>query len=212
MSGVERRSRSHAEPAPEMSVRRRSPEPSKTKRLFVALWPTQRTRERLRTACADVIETAGGRHVPPENLHVTLTFLGSWPVAGEATLRDALADVRGDAFRLRFDRLVVWRKPRVLCLAASETPPALASLVAALETQLESLGWRRSDRLYRPHVTLARKIARQPAAGLEQPIEWPAARFSLVQSETAQEGARYRRLESWPLAREADAGADRGEE
>ena len=50
-----------------------------TKRLFFALWPDHRQRERLRDVISPVAKTVEGRAVDRRNWHVTLAFIGRFP-------------------------------------------------------------------------------------------------------------------------------------
>jgi 2'-5' RNA ligase len=104
-----------------------------------------------------------------------------------------------------FDRVEHWRKPRVLCLAASETPPALDVLVASLRTAISARKLPFDERPYRPHVTLARHVARFDPIATNEPLRWHADSFALVESRTDPSGARYVPLASWLL--DPSAGA-----
>jgi len=55
-----------------------------TRRLFFALWPDDDTRQLIRNNLKKVIQHGGGKRVPEENLHLTLSYLGS---VDEATQR-----------------------------------------------------------------------------------------------------------------------------
>ena len=107
------------------------------------------------------------------------------------------------AFELEFDLVEHWKRPQVLCLAASSTPGPLAALVQSLRSELLLRGFTPEARPFRPHVTLARRVVRAPpsAAGqpLQRPLRWPAHAFALVQSVTDPEGARYVELACWPM-------------
>ena len=52
-----------------------------TQRLFLALWPDPATAAALAVLARDVAEHAHGKATPPENIHLTLAFLGNQPSA-----------------------------------------------------------------------------------------------------------------------------------
>jgi len=55
-------------------------------------------------------------------------------------------------------------------------------LHAALQAQLEGLGFVTDGRRFRPHVTLARRAGASPALPSGPPVSWPVHGFVLVQS------------------------------
>jgi 2'-5' RNA ligase len=95
--------------------------------------------------------------IPVEKLHITTKFIGEWPDKPEARLDElkrSLASVKAPA---PVDIVVrgLGRLPRVL-YAAVEPNDALTALAAATEQAVEGTGVAAENRVYRPHVTLAR--------------------------------------------------------
>lgn len=130
--------------------------------------------------------------------------MGSVPGERLSAVRDTAAEVRAECFDLVLDALEYWRRPQVLCMVACEVPPALASLVQSLRAGLAARGFDTERRPYRPHLTLARKVARPPDHATAEPVRWPATDFVLVESFTGRSGSVYRPLAAWPLqARQA---------
>lgn len=98
---------------------------------------------------------------PPENLHITLKFLGEtgedFARRAETALTAALAGVPG--FAVSLAGLGVFPPvgaPRVLWIGIQEGERALAELAARIEDALAKAGFSREKRRYEPHVTLAR--------------------------------------------------------
>lgn len=165
------------------------------KRLFFALWPDEPTRQ----ACAEVARTlkrSGGKRVLPENLHVTLVFLGSVDEATEAALISAANAIAAPKLTITFDRLDFWRKPRILCLTGRTEGGELKALVAELNAASQALGIEIDTRPYTPHVTLFRKIKDARPITFE-PVVWRADSFCLVESRTLPEGVEYRVIKEW---------------
>src|SRR3981189_1721048 len=112
-------------------------------RLFVALEIPSEVRENL----AALLKTLRAvspqtRCVRPENLHVTLKFIGEVPETQLASIRTALAQVRSDrAVTLDFGGLGFFpneRHPRVFW-AGIEASPNLKTLAADIEKATETL-------------------------------------------------------------------------
>lgn len=170
-----------------------------THRLFFALWPGEALRGALADRVAALAPPGSGRAQRPDQLHLTLVFLGAVPTARLNFVREAAAAVRAEPFELILDTLEYWRRPRVLCLVARELPPALAALVRSLRAELASQGFEPESRPYRAHLTLARKVAHPPGLALIDPVHWSATDFALVESVTERAGSIYRPLGAWSL-------------
>lgn len=175
------------------------------RRVFFALWPTRRVRERVATLTRDAVANAGGRAVLPANYHITIAFLGSVDAPG---LQRAMAvpPVRTGAFNLALDTLGGFGRARVFWIAPSYVPPSLQALEQVLWRRLDSAGFKRETGTFRPHLTLARKS--QPVHGTLGPIRWRATRLALVESVSGANGARYRPLAFWSLGRAFLAESD----
>jgi 2'-5' RNA ligase len=167
--------------------------------VFFALWPGEPLREELAARVAALVTPGTGRAQRPDQLHLTLEFIGSVAEERLPAVRAAAAEVRAESFDLVLDALEYWRRPQVLCMVAREIPPALASLVQSLRAGLAARGFDTERRPYRPHLTLARKVARPPDLGPAEPVRWPATDFVLVESLTERSGSVYRPLAAWPL-------------
>jgi 2'-5' RNA ligase len=167
----------------------------RSRRLYFALWPDDALRAALVAATARAVREAGGRAVPPENLHVTLAFLGSVPERRVAALQAAAQSVTVTPGVQAFDRIAQWGRSGPLVLAATRVEPALAGLRWALANALLAADFALDRREFQPHITLARRpTARWPAAPPEAPggrFEWSWSAFVLVDSETGPEGSRY---------------------
>ncbi len=149
----------------------------------------------------------------PENLHLTLAFLGDVPVARIPSLIDGLAAAVGGvgAFTARaigvgaFPSVV---RPQVLWvgIAAAE----MVGLAARVQAACEREGARRERRAFRPHVTLGRKRSRSGRSGEGLAVlvrdgerdfgSTAIMRAVLYRSELDRTGARHFPLATLPLA------------
>jgi 2'-5' RNA ligase len=168
-------------------------------RLFFALWPDPALRSAAAGRLAAVVPAGQGRPQRPDQLHLTLAFLGYVAEERLSDVRAVATLVTAEPFTVVLDRLEHWRKPGVLCLAASDIPAALAMLVERLRAALADRGLPAESRPYRAHLTLARKLARFDGPWAVDPLPWRAEAITLVESRTDRSGSRYEPLGSWPL-------------
>lgn len=168
-------------------------------RAFYAILPPPDVRHALGQLAEAIGQQARGRAVPAENVHLTLAFVGAWPTSRVHALHAAGAAVRGVPFRLTLDLLGGFRRSGIAWLGSSHPAPQLITLAGALGDALRAHEVTYEARVFRPHVTLARGTrGRGPGASIE-PLAWDVDAFSLMQSQTRPEGARYESLATWPL-------------
>ena len=185
-------------------------------RLFVALEIPSDVRENL----ADLIKSLRmvspqTRWVRPENLHVTLKFIGEVPEAKLAAIRAALAGVRSEQLVvLDFRGLGFFpneKHPRIFW-AGIEASANLKTLAADIDGITEKLGIPREQRPFSPHLTLARFEPSRLPEKLRAAVQENAARefgsfrtnqFHLIESKLKPSGAEYTTIESLPFTAEA---------
>ncbi len=151
-----------------------------TARLFLALWPTPGWAAALPQRLGLAAEAAHGRMLPPQQIHLTLHFLGSVPRQRLPALVEDLR-VPFAPFDLALRRCERWPRGTLVALP-DEPPPALADLHAALGAALQHLGLPVEQRAFRPHVTLARRYDGPVPAPLASPVRWHVTRYALVES------------------------------
>ncbi len=162
-----------------------------TKRLFFALWPDHRQRDRLRDVVNSVAKTVEGRFVDRRNWHVTLVFIGTFPESRVPYLLERAQQIHVQPFRLNFDRLEYWPRPRVASLVAATVPPELQELVDSLNTIMLDLGLKPEDRVYRPHITVVRNARQFTTERLTQRAMTEWSGFELVESVSVPGGVTY---------------------
>lgn len=173
---------------------------NKSVRLFFALWPDETLRSRLAGVIGGLRKTMSGKWVKPENLHLTLAFLGDVNAERVPEVLRIGAETAGTGFTLTLDRAEFWPRNGIICLGASETPPALKELAGNLVGRLGEVGFALEKRAFRAHLTLARKGRSDRARiDLPEPLSWKVDGFCLVESRLRQEGSVYIRRETWPL-------------
>ena len=162
-----------------------------TKRLFFALWPDHRQRERLRDVIGSVAKTVEGRMVDRRDWHVTLAFIGPFPENRIPYLLERASEIQVEPFRLNFDRLEYWARPRVASLSAATVPDELQSVVDSLNLVISDLGIRPEDRNYRPHITVVRNARSFTTERLTQRVVTEWSSFELMESVSGPGGVSY---------------------
>ncbi len=161
----------------------------------------------LRTAAPDV------GWVAPDNLHLTLKFLG--PVAPgridqvEGALARVARGVRPFLLLIRgLGAFPTPPRPRVIWAGAAAGGEALSALAGQVDDAVAALGFERETRAYSPHVTLGRVRASRRDPALAAAIEGGAARefglvhvnkLHLMRSDLSPRGARYTSLGAWSI-------------
>ena len=161
------------------------------RRLFFALWPSERQRETMRDTINPALSVVEGTAVDRRNWHVTLVFIGNFAERDIAPLLEAAKGIDPFNIRLRFDRLTFWQRPKIASLHPRAVPPELESLVESLERILIPFGFEPNERTYRPHITVARRARAFPETPLARPLELQWSEFELVESVPSPRGVQY---------------------
>ena len=189
-------------------------------RLFAAVDPDRPVRAaaaRSARAVAGRLEEDGPgriRWVGPEQLHVTLRFLGEVAEADAEAVRGVFrAPFETGAFTARVSGLGCFPgsgPPRVVWLGIGEGRDGMAAVRAELDRRLASVGWPPEARPFRAHVTLGRmkgwparsrpEVVRALSDVRPDAARWVVDRVTLYESRQTHSGARYHVLESTSLA------------
>ena len=153
------------------------------------------------------------RWCTPDQLHVTLKFLGEVEDDRLPRVQQTVADAAQQVapFVLRLNALGAFpspRSPRVLWCGMDDPAGGCARWVSIADPLFESLGFEREQRAFTPHVTLARsrspRGARLLRGALErlkppEPIEMPVTHMTLFESRLSPHGAQYTPVHRAPL-------------
>lgn len=175
-------------------------------RLFAALALPEAVRQRLALVRAPL---PGARWVPPENMHVTLRFIGEVEPPVATDIDALLSRIIAPAFDIRLAELGTFSsrgRARALWAGVEKSEP-LDHLQAKIEAVCVNAGLPPESRKFHPHITLARcrNVPEAPAAefvatyggfGLP-PVQ--AAAFTLLSSHMGRSGAVYTSEAVYPL-------------
>ncbi|HVS53579.1 MAG TPA: RNA 2',3'-cyclic phosphodiesterase [Opitutaceae bacterium] len=180
----------------------------KTERLFVAVPLPGAVRDTLAAAAQPL---PGIAWTKPEQLHLTLRFLGDVPIVQLEAVAARLAAIRVEPFVLPLEGLGTFppnAPPRVLWIGVGSGHPRLFQLRQRLDDALLAAGLPLDVRTFHPHVTLARctEAAAPAIAGwlrAQRDFVAPPFRvesFALYASELRAGGALHTLRRSFPLA------------
>lgn len=123
--------------------------------------------------------------------HITLPYIGEFEESRIPELQELAGQIEVEPFRLGFDRLEFWARPKVACLVAPTVPTELENLVTSLNSVLEKVGVQPEDRTYRPHITVVRNARTFTTERLTQRATTEWSGFELMESQSGPGGATY---------------------
>jgi RNA 2',3'-cyclic 3'-phosphodiesterase len=107
-----------------------------------------------------LVETGADlRPVMPQNIHVTIRFLGDISPAMVDKIHESLKNVKFTPFTIQIKGMGVFPNlnyPRVVWAAMTEGTEQLKSIFSQLELQIRALGFAADQYGFNPHLTIAR--------------------------------------------------------
>lgn len=185
-------------------------------RLFVAIPLPEALCDRLAQMSGGLDNT---RWVDPENMHLTLRFLGELDGREAADVDATLGAISAPTFELELtgvDTFGNGKKVSTLWVGV-DAPEPLTRLQNKVEKAVQRAGLEPEGRKFRPHVTLAR-FKGPPGPKLETFLQQYALfrsgpvhvdRFVLYSSKLTPKGPIYRAEAEYPLEPAVPPGADR---
>ena len=153
------------------------------------------------------------RWVRPEGIHLTLKFFGYVYQSDVANIslvvKNNVADMKTLMLNVRnVGAFPTTTRPRVLWLGIDGDTDPLISLQAEMDTGFQEYGFKKEDRPFRPHLTLARVKEPKGLIGLAEAVkkngDYVAGSFSvsgltLFKSDLKPTGAIYTKLSYFPF-------------
>ena len=153
----------------------------------------------------------GVRWTRPESLHLTLRFLGNIEADSVEAVSEVVSRCAASArpFEVALGRIGGFerlRAMRVIWMSVAGDLGPLTELYRSLEGGLESLGFARERREFRPHITLGRVREGAPVpqrravaealsgADVEEGATLPVESIALIRSVLTPSGSEYTRL------------------
>ncbi len=149
--------------------------------------------------------------IPPENLHITLKFLGNVPENTLERVKELLQGISSfKTFRLRFKGTGFFpgrKRPRVIWIGITDSN-ILRSLQEIIEERMSALGFAKEERPFSPHLTIGRIRSLRDQERLNEVIEAikdrefgiiDVDRIFLMKSDLRPGGAVYSVIAEFPL-------------
>jgi len=140
----------------------------------------------------------------PENIHLTIKFLGNIPVSDVRKLSRAAAQAVKSLAPFKLTAELCGAFPthgplRVLWIGITDSSAYLAGLYERLDEECAAVGFPRETRPFHPHLTLVRirHAANARALGAAhraldfQPCEFEVTKLLVIRSELGKEGSKY---------------------
>jgi 2'-5' RNA ligase len=184
-------------------------------RAFIAIELPATVQEILYRTCLELGERIASRTavrwVKPENIHLTLRFLGDIQPDQISQIGRAIDQqvVHLPVFDLELDELGSFpnpRNPRIIWVGIGGDTRILNQLHASIEQELVRFGWEPEGRRFHPHLTVGRVKDRRVVTEANLPykrkvnsLSFPVKAVSLIESVLKPEGASYTKRYSCPL-------------
>ena len=154
-------------------------------RLFIAINFNDATRAGL-IALRDELQkkAAGGRFSAPENIHLTLVFLGECDARQTMGAKAAMDAVIFEPFTVTIDRVGRFKRDGgAIWWAGVRENKQLLNLYDSLTDKLTAAGFELEKRKYSPHVTLAREVVTNEQPREIEPFSQAVSTIELMKSE-----------------------------
>ena len=152
-------------------------------RLFIAINFNDETRSRL-LALRDELrgKSQRGNIVAPENLHLTLAFIGEVSLKKVDAIKAIMDTVTFAPFSATIDRLGTFSRGTLWWAGLSEDKP-LMDLQREIEHKLALCGFEMDGRKYNPHITLGREVVTDAKPWQIEPFGETVGTIDLMKSE-----------------------------
>jgi 2'-5' RNA ligase len=185
-------------------------------RLFVAIQIPEDIRSTIASLLQEFHTIAPQiKWIRANNLHITLKFLGETEPRRLSPIQESLASIHTkNPVAMDFSGLGFFpntKRPNILWVGI-QSSPNLQTVVAEIENQMHGLGYPKEDRVFTPHLTLARLDKAALAKSLTDAIahntlrqfgNFTARQFHLIESKLKSTGAEYTTVQSFSFVSEA---------
>ena len=165
-------------------------------RLFIAINFNKDTMSKLFDICEWLkAGSEQGRFSDPENLHLTLAFLGECRMAQALSAKSAMDASRFSPFAVSIDRVGRFRRDGgdIWWAGVRESKP-LTDLQRRLSDHLTAKGFTLDTRKFSPHITLGREVVTQLQPKTLEPFGETVSAVELMKSERIQGKLVYSQL------------------
>lgn len=146
----------------------------------------------------------------PEKLHLTLKFLGDTDENQLEKLKEITGKIAGQItnYKLQISETGVFpspRKARVLWLGVQGDIEELQKINSILETGCEKIGFKKENRIYKPHLTIgrirephkARNLAKTHLENKIEPVSFEVSEIVIYESKLQPTGSIYTKIQNF---------------
>lgn len=154
-------------------------------RLFIAINFSADTRKLLLSLLNELRDKSShGNFSSPENLHLTLAFLGDCDIKQAAIAKSVLQTVLFDPITVKINRIGNFKRDNGdIWWAGIHKSESLINLQLDLTDKLIAAGFNLERRKYNPHITLGRKIVTNEQEQSVEPFYETVITIELMKSE-----------------------------
>ena len=155
------------------------------KRLFIAINFTADTKDRLNALCSELRSASSrGRFTRPENLHLTLAFLGECNAEQTASAKSAMDSTDFDPFDLVIDCIGRFKRGGGdIWWAGVRENKSLLELQRSLSSNISKNGLECEKHKYSPHITIGREVVTKVQPRQIEPFGETVSKTDLMKSE-----------------------------
>lgn len=175
-------------------------------RLFIAIDINSKWKEEFRNIQRDILlHSRNSRVIDMDNLHLTLKFLGEVDKDKYKNIKSVLYNLNTEINTIDLEVSTLGsfiREDNELIWVGIENNRKLKKLQIALEEEFEKIGFKRENRKFKPHITIAKNVVWKDNFRLDdliKPVLSPMKvnRIILYQSIFTNKGIKYKKLDEF---------------
>lgn len=175
-------------------------------RLFIAIDINSKWKEEFRNIQRDILlHSRNSRVIDMDNLHLTLKFLGEVDKDKFKNIKSVLYNLNTEINTIDLEVSTLGsfiREDNELIWVGIENNRKLKKLQIALEEEFEKIGFKRENRKFKPHITIAKNVVWKDNFRLDdliKPVLSPMKvnRIILYQSIFTNKGTKYKKLDEF---------------
>ena len=132
-------------------------------RAFIAVEPSAEIRNEISAAGQNLRGAGRLSFVSPNLMHITLKFLGEVPESQIQKIAASLDDISAAPYTLHASGISTFGRPPRVIKTEVHDGGATASLAADVESRMAKLVFKREEKPFSPHITIARVKEYSPA-------------------------------------------------
>lgn len=139
-------------------------------RLFVAINFDESTKNKVQEIIKELKKVSvQGKFISNEHMHLTLEFLGEIQTDKVVMIKDAMDQVASDIFSMELTRVGYFkRREGDIYWLGIEENKYLLKTQAILHEQLIKQGFELESRVYKPHLTIGRKVKMEESFNIDE--------------------------------------------